>query len=58
MFIFLLNELHYFVSVYSPERDYVVCVAFPNEQFKGAPSRYFGFKMRHKFYLSYGEIMK
>ena len=33
MIVRLLNELFYSVSVYSPEREYVVYITFPNECF-------------------------
>ena len=33
MIVRLLNELFYYVSVYSPERQYVLYITFPNDRF-------------------------
>ena len=36
MVVCLFDELFYFVSVDSPEREYIIYITFPNERFKCA----------------------
>ena len=38
MVVCLFNELFYFVSVDSPEREYIIYITFPNERFKSSSS--------------------
>ena len=40
----LFNELFYFVSVDSPEREYIIYITFPNERFKWFALWRFGFR--------------
>ena len=36
MVVCLFDEVFYFVSVDSPEREYIIYITFPNERFKCA----------------------
>ena len=49
MIVRLLNELFYSVSVYSPGREDLVYVTFPNEWFPFALAKDFGLYLVHQY---------